>query len=81
MSGYTHCACHECFEVTIGEPGDYCEDCLAIGGIEVVADPGCPRDTVWLSGTTQDHDLLTPEGRALAAAGIVVRGLHVPRKQ
>lgn len=28
MSGYIHCACGGCFEIVIGEPGDYCDDCI-----------------------------------------------------
>lgn len=32
MTGYVHCACHECFEVAIGEPGDaLCHACDEAG--------------------------------------------------
>lgn len=27
-AGYVHCACNECFEIIVGLPGDYCDDCL-----------------------------------------------------
>jgi len=28
--GYTHCACRDCFETAIGEPGEaFCHDCEA----------------------------------------------------
>jgi len=31
MSGYVHCACGTCFETTIGEPGDLCQECQDAG--------------------------------------------------
>ena len=32
-SGYRHCACRDCFEIVIGEPGKFCKECQ---------DAGCP---------------------------------------
>lgn len=32
-SGYRPCACRDCFEIAIGEPGAYCHECV---------DSGCP---------------------------------------
>lgn len=32
MSGYVHCACRDCFAIDfIGEPGDFCEECVEAG--------------------------------------------------
>lgn len=28
MSGYIGCACRDCFEIAIGEPGEMCWDCV-----------------------------------------------------
>jgi hypothetical protein len=31
MSGYVQCHCACCFELTVGEDGDYCHDCEEAG--------------------------------------------------
>jgi len=31
MAGYTDCACRDCFELIIGESGDYCDECIEAG--------------------------------------------------
>lgn len=31
MSGYLPCDCRDCFEITIGEPGELCGDCGEAG--------------------------------------------------
>lgn len=32
MSGYTDCACRDCFEIAIGEPGEaFCWECEEAG--------------------------------------------------
>ena len=34
MSGYIHCACRDCMEITIGtirKGGDFCDDCIEHG--------------------------------------------------
>jgi len=32
MTEYTDCACRDCFEIAIGEPGEaFCSDCEAAG--------------------------------------------------
>ncbi len=31
MSGYINCGCRDCFELTIGEPGDFCDECIEAG--------------------------------------------------
>jgi len=31
MSGYTYCACRDCFETIVGEDGDYCDACKREG--------------------------------------------------
>jgi len=31
-TGYTHCACRDCFEIAIGRPGEaVCHDCVEAG--------------------------------------------------
>lgn len=36
MSGYIDCGCRDCFEIAIGEPGDFCTNC---------EDAGCEADS------------------------------------
>lgn len=43
-SGYTTCQCRDCFELTVGETGDYCQACL---------DAGCP-DYQGVAGMSQE---------------------------
>jgi len=31
MSGYMYCTCRDCFELIVGEEGDYCDDCIEAG--------------------------------------------------
>ena len=31
MSGYRDCACRDCFEIAIGEPGAFCSECEEAG--------------------------------------------------
>lgn len=31
MSGYVNCGCRDCFEITIGEPGEFCDECVEAG--------------------------------------------------
>ncbi len=31
MSGYMHCTCRDCFELLVGNEGDYCDGCQAAG--------------------------------------------------
>jgi len=31
MNGYIHCACRDCFEITIGGPGTFCWQCVKHG--------------------------------------------------
>ncbi len=31
MSGYIDCGCRDCFEIAIGEPGDFCSGCEKAG--------------------------------------------------
>lgn len=38
MSGYVPCGCCECFEIAIGEPGQFCDECIEA---ECVASEGC----------------------------------------
>lgn len=57
MSGYCDCMCPYCFEIYVGEPGGFCDDCLtsectghgeclAPGayGAEEIADERSPED-------------------------------------
>jgi hypothetical protein len=30
-AGYIYCACRDCFEITIGTPGELCDDCEQAG--------------------------------------------------
>lgn len=31
MSGSVDCGCRDCFEIAIGEPGCFCDECLEVG--------------------------------------------------
>ena len=31
MSGYTDCACRDCFDITVGPLGEMCADCVEAG--------------------------------------------------
>jgi len=31
MSGYVYCACRDCMEIVVGEPGDFCCECIEAG--------------------------------------------------
>ncbi len=50
MSGYVNCGCRDCFEVTVGEPGEFCTDCEEAGceeDSECCADGAYGTDTAW----------------------------------
>ena len=34
MSGYVHCACRDCMDLAIGEPGEFCNACIEAGCFE-----------------------------------------------
>jgi hypothetical protein len=40
MSGYTHCACRDCFEITIGDDDALCRECEE-SGCEANAETEC----------------------------------------
>lgn len=31
MSGYQECHCRDCFEILVGEPDDFCDECIEAG--------------------------------------------------
>lgn len=43
-NGYRQCACRDCFEIVIGEPGTFCDECV---------DAGCP-DYQGVEGMSQE---------------------------
>jgi len=53
MSGYTHCACRDCFNIAIssdtGEP-ELCSDCEAAGCSLQANDGECQRDDAYGQG-------------------------------
>ncbi len=51
-SGYGHCACRDCFEIVVGEEGDFCDDCI---------EAGCP-DRQGVEGMTQECQSPTAYG-------------------
>jgi hypothetical protein len=44
MSGYYHCHCRDCFEIIVGEPGDYCSDCNEHGCPDYQGVKGMPQE-------------------------------------
>ena len=44
MSGYVYCHCRDCFDITVGEAGEFCADCV---------DAGCP-DYQGVEGMNQE---------------------------
>ena len=50
MSGYTHCACRDCFEIAIGEAGEaLCHGCEE-AGCEAGAEAECDAPHAYCSG-------------------------------
>ena len=46
-SGYTHCACRDCFEIVVSDDTskpDYCEDCIEAGCNECQGVVGMPQE-------------------------------------
>ena len=45
MAGYTSCACRDCMEIAIGEPGEaYCGDCEDAGCADYQGVPGMSQE-------------------------------------
>lgn len=44
MAGYVHCHCRDCFDLLVGDPGEFCADCT---------DAGCP-DYQGVEGMSQE---------------------------
>ena len=44
MSGYIYCHCRDCFDITVGDPGEFCAECI---------DAGCP-DYQEVEGMSQE---------------------------
>lgn len=43
-SGYRYCQCRDCLELLIGNPGDYCEDCIEAGCPDYKGHPGMSQE-------------------------------------
>lgn len=60
MSGYLHCACRDCFEITIGDPGEFCTECDEAGCPDYQGVSGlsqeCQRPDAYGSGEDEDED-------------------------
>jgi hypothetical protein len=53
MSGYTACACRDCFEIAIGEPGKaFCSECEEAGCPDHQAQPGMGQECQVEPGAT-----------------------------
>ena len=54
MSGYTHCACRDCFEIVVSNDmanPDFCDECIEAGcsdyqGVEGMSQE-CQREDIW----------------------------------
>lgn len=56
MSGYVPCACRDCFEIAIGEPGEaLCFDCEE-AGCEAGADCECCSEHAYGGSEEQDDE-------------------------
>ena len=66
MTGYTPCACRDCFEIAIGEPGEaFCSDCEEAGCPDYQGQPGMRQDCLALeSEPTGCDDPTAPRGRS-----------------
>lgn len=59
--GYQHCACRDCFDITFGSPGVFCEECKEAGCPDYQGQKGmsqeCQRDDAYDTVSSED-----PEG-------------------